>query len=169
MHSIVLRAGLLALVAIVFGAVPASAHAALVGADPGSGSTQATEPASVTLRFNENVGNAQVAARAPDGSTITVSEVHAVDNAVTATLAEVGQKGRYAVSFRVVSADGHPVSGTITYSVTSGRAVTQVQQAESQTFLHRHSDHLLWGVLVAAIAIALLLAPLRRRDDADRA
>lgn len=169
MHNIVLRVGLLALVAIVLGAVPASAHAALVGTDPGSRSTQATEPSSVTLRFNENVGNAQVAARAPDGSTITVSEIHAVDNAVTATLAEVGQKGLYAVSYRVVSADGHPVSGTITYSVTSGRAVTQVQQAESQTFFHRHNAHLFWGILVAAIAIALLLAPLRRRDDADSA
>jgi methionine-rich copper-binding protein CopC len=155
---------------ILLGSGPASAHAALVGSDPEDGSTLATAPTSITLRFNENIAQrASVAVVAPDGTQLDVSDVVALDRNVTATVAVADQKGRYSASFRVVSADGHPVTGTVTYDVTSGRTVSQVEAPTNETFLHRHRSHVIWGVLAAVIAIALLLAPLRRRDDADSA
>ncbi len=177
MRNIVLLRGIIAglVLPVVFvtaglGSGPASAHAALVGSDPGDGSSLAAAPTSMTFTFNENVAQpAYVAIAAPDGSQVRVTDVRAVDDTVTATLADVGQKGTFSASFRVVSADGHPVTGTLTYDVTVGETVTQVKAPEQQTFIHRHSSHFIWGILAAVVAIALLLAPLRRRHDADSA
>lgn len=152
------------------GSGPASAHASLVGSDPADGATIAAAPSALTFSFNENIASpAYVAVTAPDGSKIEVSEVTAVDKEVTATLADPDQRGRYTATFRVVSADGHPVEGLIDYTATSGRAVTQVDPPTQEAFIHRHSAHLFWGILAAAVAIVLLLAPLRRRDDSSNA
>lgn len=164
-------AGTLALagVLVALGLAPAAAHAALVGTDPADGSTLDAAPSRVTFTFNETVGNAAVAVTAPDGSSVDVSDVTAVDREVTATVADVDQRGDYTASYRVVSADGHPVEGTITYSVSAGRAVEQKpaseQTAGQDGFIHRHRSHIFWGILAVGIAVVLLLEPIRRRDD----
>lgn len=166
MHNVVLRVTLLSLALLLVGSGPASAHASLVGSDPEDGATLKTAPTTITFTFNENVGNpAYVSVTAPNGSKVEVTGVRATDNRVTGTVADVDQKGRYTAAYRVVSADGHPVEGTIQYSTTTGRVVQQVDPPDDETFIHRHSAHLFWGILAAAVAIALLLAPLRRRDD----
>lgn len=169
MPSLLLKRGLLAgLVLLVLGAGPVSAHAALTGSDPADGASLAAEPSQVTLDFNENIGSsAKVAVTAPDGTAIDVTKVRAVDRQVTAAVASVGQRGTYTLSFRVVSTDGHPVSDTIKYDVTTGKAVKQVATGDEPDFLHRHRSHLIWGVLAAIVAIALLLLPLRKRHDTD--
>ncbi len=161
----------MALLALVLGAGPASAHAALVSSDPEDGSSMAAAPKTISLTFNENVATpAYVAVTAPDGSTVRVKGVEAVDRTVTADVADVGQRGRFSASYRVVSSDGHPISGTFTYEVTQGRIVAQVDTPKkSQSFLHRHKSHFIWGSLAAAAAIALLLSPLRRRNDPESA
>ncbi len=174
-NNVVLRGILLGLATfllggLVLGAGPASAHAALIGTDPEDGGTLSAAPPSVTFTFNENVSRrAQVAVTAPDGTLLKVADITAVDNTVTARVRDADQRGTYSASYRVVSADGHPVSGTITYDVTTGRSVTQVDVPEQENFIHRHRSHLVWGILAAIVAIVLLLAPLRRRDDADAA
>lgn len=157
---------LLGLAVIVLGFGPASAHAALVGTDPEDGSSLATAPTSLTFTFNENVSRrTQVAVAAPDGTQLDVTDVRAVGQAVTATITDADQRGTYSASYRVVSADGHPVTGTITFDVTTGRTVTQVDVPEQESFIHRHSSHVVWGGLAAVVAIALLLAPLRRNRE----
>lgn len=151
------------------GASPASAHAALLDSDPADGSSVATAPTTVTFTFNEVVGNAAVAVTAPDGTSAAVSDIRAVDRQVSAKIEDVDQRGTYSASYRVVSADGHPVEGTVTYEVTTGRAVTQQvpQQTEDDSFIHRHRSHLFWGILAVGIGLVLLLEPFRRRDDTD--
>ncbi len=154
----------------VLGSGPASAHAALTGSDPAEGSTLSAAPSTVSLTFNENVGStAQVAVTAPDGNPVEVTDIEAVDRQVTASVDDADQRGTYTLSFRVVSADGHPVTGSIAYDLTVGRTVDQVDVAEDRSFLQRHGSHVFWGVLAAAVAIALLLAPLRKRHDSDTA
>lgn len=168
MPKLLLRAGLLGLVALLVGAGPVSAHASLTGSDPADGATLAAAPTAVSLTFSENVGNGQLVATAPDGSSVDVTGVAASGHTLGGTIADADQKGRYTLAYRVVSADGHPISGTIHYSVTQGRSVDQVAETESRSFIHRHSAHFFWGILAAAVAVALLLVPLRRHDDADR-
>ncbi|WP_285686410.1 copper resistance protein CopC [Actinoplanes sp. NBRC 103695] len=100
-------------------ASPASAHAALVGSDPGNGTVVPDAPNRVTLSFSESVqllaGKIQVLA--PDGSRADQGDPQAAGNSITIPLRAGGARGTYLVSFRVISADSHPVAGSITFSV----------------------------------------------------
>jgi copper transport protein len=98
---------------------PANAHAVLVNSDPSNGTIVPDAPNKVTLTFSESVqllqGKIQVLA--PDGSRADQGEPSADGGTVTIPLRSGGGRGTYLVSFRVISADSHPVSGAITYSV----------------------------------------------------
>jgi len=150
------------LTVLTLGSGPAAAHASLVGTDPADGSRIATAPGDVSLTFSENVGTGFVAVTAPNGAEVETSNVRTVDQVLTADLASSDQRGRYAVAYRVVSADGHPVSGEFTFTTTTGRTVEQVHAAHSESFARRHRTHLVVGLAIAVVAIGLILAPLRR-------
>lgn len=164
MRNLLLRAlGATALLVLV-STGPASAHAGLVGTDPSDGASLTAMPTSVSLTFNENIGNpAYVAVTAPDGTQLDVTDTQAVDAEVRARVADPGQRGTYTMAYRVVSADGHPVGGTVTFDVTQGKVVEQVQASGQQSFVHRHREHIAWGVGAAVVAVVLLVLPLRRR------
>jgi copper transport protein len=98
---------------------PAFAHAALVGSDPASDSVVPDAPNRITLTFSESIqllpGKIQVLG--PDGSRADQGDP-TVDGAnVTIPLRSGGGRGTYLVSYRIISADTHPVGGSITYSV----------------------------------------------------
>ena len=161
-----LTAAVLGLLVVLLGAGPASAHAALTGTDPEDGARLQTLPASIEFEFNENVGNVNVAVTAPDGTPVKVSDVKGVDSTASASLADPGQRGTYTASYRVVSADGHPVAGSVKFTVLTGEAVQQVDvETKQQGFFDRHLGHVVWGVLAGLAALALILIPMRRRDD----
>ena len=102
----------------VIAAPPAAAHAALVGSTPAEGDTVTTLE-SVELEFNEqllDIGN-EVALEAPDGTRTPLE----VDGEVTSTLTAIvpdgaAGAGTNLLHFRVVSADGHPIEGTVTFT-----------------------------------------------------
>lgn len=103
---------------------PAFAHAALVGSDPASDSIVPDAPNKITLTFSESIqllpGKIQVLS--PDGSRADQGDP-TVDGAnVTIPLRSGGGRGTYLVSYRVISADTHPVGGTVTYSVGAASA-----------------------------------------------
>ncbi len=99
-------------------AVPASAHAVLQRSDPARGSIVPQAPDRVTLVFSESVqlvpGRTQVLA--PDGSRADEGDPTLDGGTMTIRL-DAEARGTYLVSYRVVSADSHPVSGSFTYSV----------------------------------------------------
>jgi copper transport protein len=107
------------LIVLVGPAAPASAHAALVASDPAAGTIVPDAPNKVTLTFSESVqllaGKIQVLA--PDGSRADQGEPQAGGNTVTIPLRSGGGRGTYLASYRVISADSHPVAGTLTFSV----------------------------------------------------
>lgn len=101
----------------------AYAHATLVSSEPAAGSRLATSPTRVRLVFSEQVepGLAQLSLVAADGSIthLTVAgDPHDVD-AVIAPVAGLAA-GAYRLTWRVVSADGHPVGGSFVFSVGAG-------------------------------------------------
>src|ERR1700760_4976455 len=110
-------AGLLfGLLAVLFGpASPPSAHAALVATDPATGSVVPDAPSKITLKFSETVqivtGKIQVLA--PDGSRADQGEPSQDGDTITIPLRTGGGRGTYLVSYRVISADSHPVGGSI--------------------------------------------------------
>ncbi len=154
------------LVTLAVGIGPAAAHASLVRTDPADGSRLAIAPRHVSLTFSENVGNGFVAVTSPGGHQVKTSDVRTVNHVLSADLAAGHERGRYTVAYRVVSADGHPVSGEFTFTTTTGHEVKQADATQRESFAHRHRGHLVLGLAVAVLAIGLILAPLRRGRNA---
>ncbi len=75
----------------------------------------AEAPSTVELRFNESVGLGEGAIRllTTDADPTPLSAT-ATDATVTVELPPLPTDATYAVAYRVVSADGHPVSGVVT-------------------------------------------------------
>jgi methionine-rich copper-binding protein CopC len=109
---------LLAVVSSLATALAASAHTALKSMTPASGSTATTAPKQVVLTFTERVGTSFAAVTVTDarGATVTDGRPTVSGATVTQPLRAL-RDGSYAVTYRVVSEDGHPVSGRASFSV----------------------------------------------------
>ncbi|AEV82087.1 copper resistance protein CopC [Actinoplanes sp. SE50] len=110
---------LIGLIGVLLSAGPASAHAALVSSDPGTGTIVPDAPNKVTLTFSESVQliSGKIRVVAPDGSRADQGDPAVDGSRVTIPLRSGGARGTYLVTFRVISADSHPVGGTFSYSV----------------------------------------------------
>lgn len=113
-------AALVALAIVVTGGAPASAHAELVETDPAEGAVVETAPETVTLSFNEPVRltSQEIAVYDAQGEEVASSAAAggaevSVELAAAADLAD----GTYVVSWNVLSGDGHPIAGALTFSV----------------------------------------------------
>lgn len=107
------------LVAMTAMASPASAHARLEASSPKDGSTLTATPPEVMLRFNEPIksGLNQVTVKA--GSTdATDGELEVDGNSVYQPLKSSLKADTYTVTYKVVSADGHPISGSLKFTYT---------------------------------------------------
>lgn len=109
-------AGLLLLAVGLTG--PAAAHATLVSSDPADGAVLSAAPSTMTFTFDETVslpdGGVQVFDA--DGNTLDVSAT-ARDAVVTVDLPDRMRTGTYVVTWRAVSGDGHPIAGSVTFSI----------------------------------------------------
>jgi copper transport protein len=110
------------------GPAPASAHAVLEHSSPAADAVLPSQPGSVVLVFDEAVSLLPDSLRVygPDGGEVDDGHVgHAGSDAATVTvgLRSGAPEGSYLVSYRVVSADSHPVSGAYTFAV-GHRSVT---------------------------------------------
>ncbi|WP_201766733.1 copper resistance CopC/CopD family protein [Micromonospora sp. L5] len=111
---------LLLLVALLLTpATPAAAHAVLVSSSPAASAVVPEAPAQVVITFSEGVRKVpgKVRVIAPDGSRADRGEPTFQGAEVTIPVDPSGGRGTYLVSYRVISADSHPVSGAFTYSV----------------------------------------------------
>ena len=107
----------------VVAAPPAAAHNTLISSSPAGGSTATTQPGIVELTFDQAVQNrfAQVAVIDGDERAYQSGEPEIVGATVTQTVGDLPD-GEYTIAYRVVSADGHPVSGTVTFTMAAGEA-----------------------------------------------
>ncbi|MFG3701505.1 copper resistance CopC/CopD family protein [Micromonospora sp. NPDC047620] len=111
---------LIAVVALLIApAGPASAHAVLVSSSPVASAVVSSGPAEAVLTFSESVRKVpgKIRVIAPDGSRADRGEPRFSGSVVTIPVDPAGGRGTYLVSYRVISADSHPVSGAFTYSV----------------------------------------------------
>ncbi|MFF9021568.1 copper resistance CopC/CopD family protein [Streptomyces eurythermus] len=140
-------------------AAPASAHTVLRAADPADGTVLRTAPRHVTLRFSESVGLPADSFRVYDPGNHRVRTApadHAPGRSDTArvTLPARLAPGTYTVAWRVVSADSHPVSGALTFSVgerTAAPPAPPPAEDPATTALYTVARHL------AYLSLALLL------------
>lgn len=95
---------------------PATAHDTLLGSDPARDAVLDTSPTSVTLRFNAVVGNPTVIVADASGNPHQQGEATVTDRTVTQSVNEL-PGGVYLVNYRVISSDGHPISGQVPFTV----------------------------------------------------
>lgn len=103
-----------------FAVEPASAHASLVKATPGQDDKLRESPGYVEILFNERLDSAQYDLRVLDGSSRSVTDARPEriekGKGLRLTLPKLGE-GHYTVTYSVISADGHPVSGAYVFTV----------------------------------------------------
>jgi methionine-rich copper-binding protein CopC len=98
--------------------LPALAHAGLASSEPADGDVMSSAPTEVVFTFTEPVaGPAFVTVLGPDGSNVAEGDAVIDGATVTQSTKLLPQQGAYTASYRVISADGHPVVGTIHFTV----------------------------------------------------
>lgn len=156
----------------LLGAAPADAHAQLVSATPAPGSTVASLPGEVRLTFDGppydyGLG---VVVLSPSGGHVETGRVSVDGNDVVQPLRNVSEAGAYQVQWRVVSADGHPATGTYAFVVDASGQSGAPGAASAAASSGSGKGWLL--LVVAALAVlglvALLLVSGRRRSDLAR-
>lgn len=153
-----------AVAALVALAGPAAAHAVVVSSSPGDQERLTTAPRDVSITFSEDIttigngiqvldGNGNVVddgdPTRPDARTLAVGLRDGLGN------------GTYIASYRVISADGHPVNGGIVFAVGAGSSLDATQPStgdpayETMGAVFRFVTYL--GALLAA-GVAFFLA-----------
>lgn len=109
---------LVAATAVLGLAAPASAHATLVSSSPAEGEVLATAPGEVVFTFDEPVQLVPNGLLAFDAAGDEVAvDASAGGTEVTGELPGDLDNGTYVVTWRVVSEDGHPIAGSLTFHV----------------------------------------------------
>lgn len=124
----------------VLPATPAAAHNVLKSSSPAAGSVRPAAPETVELVFDQEVDTeyAQLALiigqQAPLnltpenlGQTVTAR----IDTAVVGDA--TGAAAVWQIGYRVVSADGHPISGSLSFTVGTGPAAQALAEQAART------------------------------------
>ena len=122
-----LAAGCLLVVASLAGTTPAHAHTDLVESAPAAGEHVQGTIDRVRLDFGSTIlpGSAEVVVRAANGAAADIGDPEVVGSSVVVPVRLTGA-GQHTVAYRVIAADGHPVTGS--YSFTA-RAAAQTSSA----------------------------------------
>ena len=133
-------------------AAPAAAHASLLETDPAEGQVLAESPGEARLTFDETVSVSADGVQVFDaqGESVT-SEAATRDEVLTVDLPDELAEGTYVVSWRVVSADGHPVAGALTFSVGKPSAVVKKPPTNQEA-----ADGTVRGILSAVQGVGYL-------------
>ena len=176
---------LLATVAMLSAGTTAMAHAELEASTPADGSQLEAVPAALSFSFREPLipaGNAITLTGLETGSRFDLAEVETSGNTAAVTWPDAAGVGEYRAAYRVVSADGHPIAGSITFAIVgpdpgpgapdagpapTGRVESPVAHttgtlaAPTQTSA-REENWVLGGIAVVLLAAGLVTWLIRR-------
>ena len=161
----------IAVVLTALAAVPSAyAHAILQSSTPSNNSVTRTSPSSVSLQFNEAVETAFGSIRVYDcggGRVDSAKITRPSKSSVAVRIDRRLAKGTYTVTWRVISADSHPVAGAFVFNVkkaTAGGSCKQVFGAKTPgtvdalfKFMRALDFALILAVAGGAVALLLVL------------
>ncbi len=172
----------------VLGVAPASAHATLLTTEPAPGTVLDAAPQAITLRFNEPVESSLGSVRVFDGDAhrVVAGAPHhpAGDHSVVRSSLPDLDGGTYVVTWRVVSADSHPVDGSFTFQIGPDATTCDAGALARRLLADQGGSELLGvvyavdrGLLYASVALLIggaaflvvVLPSARRRRRARRA
>ena len=137
----------LAVIATLAMAMPASAHDQLISSNPAEGERLASAPENISMRFSgqlivldSSMAGAVVMVVDESGRDWATGEIEVQGDTVTAQLTAGMPVAGYQVRWQVVSEDGHPVAGVISFTIgdaepmtTSGTNVSAPDEDTSET------------------------------------
>lgn len=118
----VMLAAVLSLAALLLLPAPASGHASAAGSTPAADEVVQSAPSEVRIEFDSGLlemGSALIV-RDADGRSITTGPAVVSDREFSVPVDPKAPPGVYEVAYRVVSADGHTVEETFSYTVSDG-------------------------------------------------
>jgi copper transport protein len=124
---------LVLLVPAVFPAA-AQAHATLLRTDPAAGTEVARAPARIVLHFDQQVADAGTTAVSSTGASVLSGRAHPSPGDSKALIVPLKPRlkdGDYTVRWKVVSADGHIISGVMAIGVGLNRPPPQAASTET--------------------------------------
>ena len=179
------RVALLATLAVLWSlllASPAAAHAELVDIAPENGAQLTRPPTEVRMTFTESVNLVDDGIRLVDhvGATVPTPDPTVDGRTVTWPMPTDLPEGHYVVTWRVLSKDGHPVSGAFSFGVgtaavpgsatstgTTGTSVNAVPSGSTAPWpvvAIRLAGYLAFALFVGVAAFVLVCAPSRSND-----
>ncbi len=166
-------------------AVPAAAHDELLQSSPAVGEVMTAAPEVVSLSFADEVlaMGAAVIVVDQSGHDWVAAEPVLDEATVTAELEPGMPDAGYELRWRVVSSDGHPISGVVPFTIGDGEPLTRTPEpaaaggadttiAEAQSQSTQENQGALRGLLIGvagagiAVAVLFLVSFLRRRKAA---
>ncbi len=134
---------------MLIGAPHVMAHAVLVSSTPAQGERLSSSPAVMTLRFSEYVSRVVATLVGRDGHAIPLSTEVSGDQ-IAIRLLEPLARGAYALNWRTVSEDGHPVAASIVFAIG--------QEAVMGGFADGTASEILLKILTLATKFGFYLA-----------
>jgi methionine-rich copper-binding protein CopC len=107
---------------------PTWAHAELISSNPVDGATLTSVPASAVLTFTDEIDPQFVRAAVTTPAATGLVQAATNKHVVTIPITSAGP-GAYKVVYRVVSADGHPISGQLRFTVAGTPTATSLAGA----------------------------------------
>ncbi|WHT19563.1 copper resistance protein CopC [Crossiella sp. CA-258035] len=160
--------------ALLGSAAPAFAHNVLSDSNPKAKSEVEAGPAEVMLKFDQEVqdGFNTVTVTGPNGTRWEGGTPKVNGAVVTAPLLPLGPAGEYTIGYRILSADGHPVTGAVPFTLTkagNGTPTTNTLSPSAEGSTNAQAEDSsgtpvwLWIIgaavlLIAGVAVALVLA-----------
>ncbi len=140
---------------LALGTTAASAHATLESSSPADGQSVLTSPSEIRITFSEAVTTISdgLSVLDADGKTIDTGNSEIVDGrTLVAPISESLSDGTYVATYRVLSADGHPVSGSLLFGVGEG--------ALDRSALPSSNSDRLWEIIGGISRFIIYLAAL---------
>ena len=187
LSAIARRITLLAALAALFSlllASPAAAHAELVDTTPANGAKLTRPPTEIQMTFTESVNLVDDGIRLVDhvGAAVPTPEPTVDGQTITWPMPADLPEGPYVVTWRVVSADGHPISGAFSFGVgtaasalpgsstgaatadTASGTVAARTAAPWPVVAVRIAGYVAFALFAGVAAFVLLCAPETRKD-----
>lgn len=136
----------IALCGLLMQATVAFGHAALNSSEPADGAVADTAPPVYVLTFSEPVSPLQLKLVRPDGTVLPLERFELKDRTIEIAAPTDLGRGTYVLSWRVTSADGHPIGGSVVFSVGATSATPPVM-----------GDKIDWAVRVGILLSKLAL------------
>ena len=157
---------------LALGTTAASAHATLESSSPADGQSVLTSPSEIRITFSETVTTISggLSVLNADGKTVDVGNTEVVGGrTLVAPISETLSDGTYVATYRVLSADGHPVSGSILFGVGNGALDRSAQPSSTGDRLWEIiggiSRFIMYLAALVAAGVAFFLAFIHDRAE----